>query len=93
MYPQDLRAIGESLQHIDGSVTIHLSTYTANGGNSQTDIVPLADDYLGGYGFCPVAMTRVNGHMMSLIYTRDVDWSHELKTLGERFTEWLSLYQ
>ena len=89
MYPQDLDTIGEALRDCSGGLLMQLSTYTANGGNCQEDVAPLVDQHLGRYGFVRVAKVRVNGHMMSLIYTRNVAWAHELKPLGERFSAWL----
>ena len=33
-------------------------------------------------------MTRVDGHMMSLVYTHNVTWTPQLKALESRFSEW-----
>ena len=96
MYPQDLELVANAVQALPGQVLLQLSTYTANGGNSQDDVAPLVDCRLGAYGFERVAKVRVNGHMMSLIYTRGIEqdskWAAELGTLHKDFQSWIKLF-
>ncbi|MCE2468952.1 MAG: hypothetical protein J4F32_00230 [Dehalococcoidia bacterium] len=90
LYPQDMGAIGQALEDVKGAVVVQMSTYSINGPNPQPDITSLVDKSLRVYGLERVAKTRTGGDMMSLIYARNVDWAcGELKSLGDRFTDWL----
>lgn len=90
LYPGDLEAIGRLTAGLGGAVLMQLSTYTANGGNSQKVIAPLTDTVLSQYGFDRAAKVRTDGNMMSLIYTRNVSWADKLSTLGDDFGRWLA---
>ena len=89
IYLCDLERIGCATTALDGAVLMQLSTYTANGGNTQEAITPLVDCILSQYGFHPAAMVRADGNMMSLIYTRKVGWTDKLNTIGQDFRCWL----
>lgn len=90
MYPRDLVLLLAALHGVTSNILVQLSTYSANNGNAQDDVVEQVDHILDGGGLKRVASTRVDGNMMSLIYARDVVWAHELETLGSRFSDWLA---
>ena len=77
------------MRNLAGGVLIQLSTYSANGNNSQKDVLPSVDAIMEVERFKRYAKVRVDGNMMSLVYGRDVSRSDELKDLGDRFNEWL----
>ncbi len=93
MYPPNIDTAIKAVKEIKSGIVVQLSTYSANNGNSQDDVVPHLDGKLSRGNFRRVSMTRVDGNMMSLIYARNVEWEHELGTLCEGFTEWLDNFR
>ena len=53
-------------------------------------MIASVDPILAAGHFELKSKVRANGHMMSLVYARDVPWSAKLATLPDRFSEWLS---
>ena len=41
-------------------------------------------------GFALIAVVRLNGHMMSLVYARNVSWAAELADILGGFDNWFS---
>ena len=89
MYPPDLSAIVDAIRDLRGGVIIQLSTYSANNGNAQKDVLSSVDSILTEGEFALAAVVWANGNMMSLVYARDVSWSAELADLPGRFRQWL----
>ena len=90
LYPEDIERVMSAMGSLEGGILIQLSTYSTNDGNSQESVISSVNSILAAHGYKLLAVVRVDGRMMSLVYTRKVSWSHELATLANRFTEWLS---
>ena len=91
LYPEDLRLVVRSVENLkDRGVIVQICTYTANGGNRQPVVRESIDGILRTGGFSRAASTRVNGHMMALVYSRGINWSRELAGLSSRFDAWLA---
>ena len=88
LYPVDLELAMRKLDGIRAGVLVQLSTYTANGRNPQGAVISSVNAILWSHRFALAALVRANGHMMSLVYTRNVDWAAELSGLPGRFEEW-----
>ena len=88
LYPKDLELALSALDAIRGGTIIQLSTYSTNGANPQDAVIASVDEILTTGRFQRVAVVRVHGSMMSLVYARDVEWSNELTGLPSRFEEW-----
>lgn len=91
MYPEDLDLIGQAIQERRTGVLIQLSTYSANGDNSQSNVEQRARVKLELFGLKRIAKVTVDGQMMSLVFARDVAWAGELTSLGGQFKKWLML--
>ena len=90
--PQDLELAAGALDGIDSGILIQLSTYSNNGGNSQGTVISSVNSILHGDGFVLAAVVIANDankKMMSLVYTRNVEWSAGLANLPGRFDGWL----
>ena len=90
LYPEDLELAMCATSNLDGSVLIHLPTYSPNGNNPQGAVIASVDTVLVPKGFTRLAVVRVNKAMMSMVYARNVSWAAELENLPDRFTEWLA---
>ena len=90
LYPCDLEDAVCAMDGLYGNVLIQLSTYSAQDGNSQRDVVPSVSKILGASGFKLLEKMRVNGNMMSLVYARNVPWSTELANVLGGFDNWFS---
>ena len=88
LYRIDLGLAQYALGGIRGPIVIQLSTYTANGNNPQNKVIQSVNSVLTRGRFQQAAVVRAGGNMMSLVYTRDVDWADELAGLPARFEEW-----
>ena len=88
LYPKDLKLVMRALDGVEGGVLIQLSTYTANGNNPQGAVISSVNSVLCSCGFALAAVVRANGNMMSLVYSRGVDWTADLAGLPGRFDEW-----
>ncbi len=91
MYPEDLYLVAKAMKKIQTPVMIQLSTYTANGNNSQPDVEQCIRDRLvdrDGGGIEQIATVTAGGDMMSVVLARRVEWAGELTSLNERFQRW-----
>lgn len=96
LYPSDLAVIGRTTGKLGGAVLMQLSTYSKGRSkeNSQSKVIQSADAVLTTLaGFSRAAVVKANREMMSLIYTRNVDWCRTLAELPTRFTEWLKPFK
>lgn len=98
IYPQDLELVMCALKDVKGEVLIQLSTYTANGDNTQENVIQSVDAILNPYGFHRRAKVRpltadrrrTRQDMMSLVYARGVNkWSAKLAGISARFEKWM----
>ena len=90
LYPEDLELAMCAMGNLEGGVLIHLPTYSPNGNNPQGAVIASVNSVLASNGFTLLAVVRVNGAMMSLVYARNVSWGAELTDLPGRFTKWLA---
>ena len=88
LYRVDLGLALYALGGVTGPTVIQLSTYTANGNNPQNKVIESVNSVLTRGRFKQVAAVRADGNMMSLVYTREVDWAGDLAGLPTRFEEW-----
>ena len=88
MYPSDIKLILDTINDLYGEILIQISTYSANNDNAQDKVVASLDKLLEDGGLTRSAKISADGNMMSLIYTRDVVWVDELKSLSDKFDEW-----
>ena len=90
MYPSDIKLVMDTVDDVYGKILIQISTYSANYKNAQDKVVASLDKLLKDGRFTRAVKISANGNMMSLIYTRDVVWAEELKSLSDRFNNWFS---
>lgn len=90
IYPENVEQAMCAMRRLEGGVLIQLSTYSANDGNAQRNVIQSLREILEPNAFKLTAQVRVNGNMMSLVYARNVSWDAELTDLPGRFTEWLA---
>ena len=92
IYAEDLQCVRDQLNDFVDGIVIQLSTYSSQN-NPREEVIDLADGILtpNPHGFMRNARTSVDGHMMSLVYTRGLgnEWCQELRGLGDRFRAWL----
>ena len=88
LYRVDLGLALYALRSVTGPVVIQLSTYAANGNNPQSKVIDSVNSVLTGGKFQESAVVREDGNMMSLVYTREVDWAADLAGLPAQFREW-----
>ena len=93
LYEVDLNLVCESLEYIDGPTIIQLSTY--GGGRAPHDQVTQAVNAIfqngqgGEHGnFEMIAQVIEDEGMMSLIYTRNIDWAEQLGLLPAAYLAW-----
>ena len=86
--PQHLELALRALKDVTGRILIQLSTYSAQN-NPQGAVISSVNSILIRDGFKLVGVVRVNGHMMSLVCARHVEWSADLADLPGRFNEWI----
>ena len=79
------------MDKLQGGVLIQMSTYTANGGSSHERVIASMKQVLATKNFRLLGVVRLDGHMMSMVYGRNVSWGAELASLGDRFDKWLSV--
>lgn len=90
MYPPDLCKVVSAISDFkEAGVLIQLSTYSANNDNAQTAVLKSVDNIISKSGFCLAAKARLDGNMMSLVYTRNVPWADKLANLPKCFRGWL----
>ncbi len=88
LYRIDLGLALYALGGVTGPIVIQLSTYTANGNNPQNKVIESVNSVLTRGRFQQAAVVRADGNMMSLVYTREVDWADDLAGLPAWFEEW-----
>ena len=88
MYPSDIKLVLDAVNDVSGEILIQISTYSAQCDNAQDEVVTSLDNLMETGGVARAAKISVNGNMMSLIYTRDVVWMAELKSLWDGFNAW-----
>ena len=91
MYPIDLGKVITSLSALEGGVLVQLSTYSRGNANQnkQGAVISSVTELFSAGGFLLAAVLWANGDMMSLIFTRNVEWWRELAVLPSQFRLWL----
>ena len=89
LYIRDIEMAMGAMADLDGGILLQFSTYSADGGNEQKDVIASMNSVLKPKGFTLVAVVRLDGHMMSLVYARNVSWAAELADILGGFNEWL----
>jgi len=91
MYPQDLLRMGAALLELPPRPTIvQLSTYSANNGNRQDDVISAVRPFFDAAGYALVSCVRADGNMMSLVFSRHIPDSTVFLDLPNRFKCWLA---
>ena len=93
LYSSDLELTVCAVDALRGRVLLQLSTYDTNDGNPQEAVILSVDAILAKGCFRRTAVVRVNGKMMSLVYTRGIDWFEELADMPQRFKRWLKTHR
>jgi len=93
MDPTDLDRLVELLGHVDGSVIVQVSTYSANNDNAQPAVQDVIVSRLEQAGLRETALVRADGNMMSLVFARDVKAAQDIEALPARFGEWLDSFR
>ena len=88
LYIDDIEKAMRAMADLDGGILMQLSTYSAMN-NHQGAVISSVNQILAANGFRLLAVVRLDGHMMSLVYARNVSWAAELTDLPGRFNEWL----
>jgi hypothetical protein len=91
MDPTDLDRLVELLDHVQDPVVLQLSTYSANNNNPQEDVGQAITSKLEQASLVEAARVRVDGNMMSLVFTRNVK-ALDLGLLPNRFNDWLASF-
>ena len=89
LYRTDLGLVLHAVGGIDGPTIIQLSTYNAGDNNPQNKVIESINSVLTRSQFQYAAVVIADENMMSLVYTREIDWSDDLAGLPIRFAEWL----
>ena len=90
VYPKDIQLAMHSTKDIHGGILIQMSTYTANGDNPQGAVISSMNQILASNKFKLIAVVRIDGNMMSLVYARNVSWASELADILGGFDNWFS---
>ena len=93
LYSSDLELTVCAVDALRGGVLLQLSTYDTNYDNPQEAVISSVDAILAKGCFRQTAVVRVNGKMMSLVYTRGIDWFEELVDMPKRFKRWLDTHR
>lgn len=88
MYPRDLQRLLNATRAYPEKLLLQLSTYSVNDNNRQCRVVECIRPTLKADGFEELAIVKPSKTMMSLLYSRGVDFSAELTSLPERFQTW-----
>lgn len=91
MYPVDLGEVITSLRALEGGVLVQLSTYSRGNTNQnkQGAVISSVTELFAAGGFLLAAVLWTNGDMMSLVFTRNVEWWREIAVLPSQFRLWL----
>jgi hypothetical protein len=90
MYTEDITLLGRAIEHHDQPVLVQLSTYSANNNNEQQSVRETLDAAASAIGLHRIACVVGDGHMMSMVYGRNIEWEADLYRLTPRFNEWLA---
>ncbi len=86
MWPSDILRIGTMVLDLaPAPVVLQLSTYSANNGNGQDNVIESINSILPRAGLERAATIRAAGNMMTLVFTREFP---DLGPLDENFAKW-----
>ena len=89
MYPEDLDLLATAIAPISTGVIVQLSTYSANNDNTQASVIEAVRSRIAQSRLALTGVARVDGNMMSMILTREVQWVDALRDVPARFQHWL----
>ena len=95
LYPECLEVVAGAVKNLRSDILIQMSTYSANNANPQEAVILSTNQVLATKGFRLLAVVRLNGNMMSMVYGRNLSWAADqadLANLGGRFDKWLSAF-
>ena len=87
LYIDDIEMAAGAMGGLDDGILVQLSTYSAMA-NPQGAVISSMNQILVANDFRLIAVVRVDGSMMSLVYERNVSWAAELADLPGRFDNW-----
>ena len=88
LYIDDIEKAMRAMADLNDGILMQLSTYSAMN-NHQGAVISSMNQVLAANGFQLLAVVRLSGHMMSMVYVRNVSWAAELADLPGRFNEWV----
>ena len=86
LYIDDIEMAMGAMAHLDDSILMQLSTYSAMN-NPQGAVISSVNQILAANDFRLLAVVHIGRDMMSLVYARNVSWAAELADLPGRFNE------
>jgi len=89
LYLEDLDLLATAIAPITAGVIVQLSTYSANNDNPQASVIEAVRSRIAQSRLALTGVARVDGNMMSMILTRDVQWADALRDVPARFQHWL----
>jgi hypothetical protein len=90
MWPRDIVRAGAAVLELEERpVVLQLSTYSANNGNSQDDVISTIEPIFTAVGLQLVAKVQADGNMMSMVFANRARSIRDSR-LGQRFTMWFS---
>jgi len=95
IYPECLEVVVGAVKNLRSDILIQMSTYSANNANPQEAVILSTNQILATKGFRLLAVVRLNGNMMSMVYGCNLSWAADqadLANLGGRFDKWLSAF-
>ena len=87
LYIDDIEMATGAMADLDDGILIQLSTYSAMN-NPQGAVISSMNQILAANDFRLLAVVRIDGSMMSLVYARNVSWAAELADILGGFNEW-----
>ncbi|MFL6263698.1 MAG: hypothetical protein ACJ76Y_28730 [Thermoanaerobaculia bacterium] len=90
MYPIDIEHVGVSVLALEegAPIVLQLSTYSTKHANKQKDVVSTIEPLLKTAGLQLAANVRADGHMMSMVFTRNIPTVADAG-LEQRFAAWI----
>ena len=93
LFPSDIEIVLKAVCRLSGGLVIQLSTYSnSKGANPQDLVLESLDSIFRSGELERAAVIKSDDNMMSLVYTRKVNWANELEPLSECFREWLEFF-
>ena len=87
MYSSDLDIVGDTIRRLPAApIVVQLSTYSVNGGNSQSDVFEVVVPQFTDRGF-NATYVRADNSMMSFVFSRGITVASDLE---DRFRSWLA---